>query len=57
MVYSGSQLIAEYDLSNGALNKEYVYGVKGLIATIEPSVGTRYTTSDHLPNKKVVPPK
>jgi len=43
MLYSGGQLIAEYDLSTGALKKEYVYGAKGLIATVEPSTGTRYT--------------
>jgi RHS repeat-associated protein len=53
MVYSG-QLIAEYDLSTGSLKKEYVYGAKGLIATIEPSAGTRYTTSDHLGSPRVV---
>jgi hypothetical protein len=34
MVYSGEQLIVEYDLSTGALTKEYVYGGKGLIATV-----------------------
>ncbi|HEX6189813.1 MAG TPA: RHS repeat-associated core domain-containing protein, partial [Pyrinomonadaceae bacterium] len=54
MVYSGGQLIAEYDLSNGALKKEYVYGAKGLIATIEPANGTRYTTADHLGSPRVV---
>jgi RHS repeat-associated protein len=54
MVYSGGQLIAEYDLSNGSLKKEYVYGAKGLIATIEPTAGTRYTTTDHLGTPRVV---
>ncbi|MDX6501039.1 MAG: hypothetical protein QOG23_4299 [Blastocatellia bacterium] len=54
LVYSGGQLLAEYDLSTGALKKEYVYGAKGLIATIEPSTGTRYTTSDHLGSPRVV---
>jgi len=54
MVYSGGQLLAEYDLSTGALKKEYVYGAKGLIATIEPSTGTRYMTSDHLGSPRVV---
>jgi RHS repeat-associated protein len=53
MVYSGGQLIAEYDISNGALKKEYVYGAKGLIATVEPSTGTRYTTSDDLGSPRV----
>ncbi len=54
MVYSGSQLIAEYDLSNGSLKKEYVYGAKGLIATIEPANGTQYTTADHLGSPRVI---
>jgi RHS repeat-associated protein len=54
MVYSGGQLIAEYDLTNGSLKKEYVYGPKGLVATIEPGAGTRYTTADHLGSPRVV---
>src|SRR5882672_9533566 len=54
MVYSGGQLIAEYDISNGSLKKEYIYGAKGLIATVEPSAGTKYTTSDHLGSPRVV---
>jgi RHS repeat-associated protein len=54
MVYSGGQLIAEYDLTNGALKKEYVYGAKGLIATIEPSAVIKYTTADHLGSPRVV---
>src|SRR6266436_5360084 len=54
MVYSGGQLIAEYDLSTGSLKKEYVYGAKGLIATIDPSAGTSYMTSDHLGTPRVV---
>lgn len=54
MVYSGGELIAEYDLTNGSLKKEYIYGAKGLIATVEPVVGTRYTTSDHLGSPRVV---
>src|SRR6267142_3466215 len=54
MVYSGGQLIAEYDISSGSLKKEYVYGAKGLIATIDPSAGTKYTTSDHLGSPRVV---
>ena len=47
----GGKQIAEFDGSNGNLKKEYMYGVSGLVATIEPtsinSNGTRYTTSDH----------
>jgi RHS repeat-associated protein len=54
MVYSGGQLIAEYDLSNGSLKKEYVYGANGLIVTIEPSGGTKYTTADSLGTPRVV---
>lgn len=54
MVYSGSQLIAEYNLTTGALTKEYIYGVKGLIASVEPTNGTRYTTSDHLGSPRVI---
>jgi RHS repeat-associated protein len=54
MVYSGGQLLAEYDISSGSLKKEYVYGAKGLIATIEPTNGTRYETSDHLGSPRVV---
>ncbi len=54
MVYCSGQLIAEYDLSTNALKKEYVYGAKGLVATIEPSNGTRYTTTDHLGTPRVI---
>ena len=54
MVYSGGQLLAEYDLTIGSLKKEYIYGPKGLIATVEPGTGTRYTTSDHLGSPRVV---
>lgn len=54
MVYSGGQLIAEYDLTNGSLKKEYIYAAKGLLATVEPGTGTRYTTSDHLGSPRVV---
>jgi RHS repeat-associated protein len=54
MVYSGGQLIAEYDLSTGSLKKEYVYGAGGLLATIKPGTGTRYTTTDHLGSPRVV---
>jgi RHS repeat-associated protein len=54
MVYSGGQLVAEYDLTTGSLKKEYIYGSKGLLATVEPGTGTRYTTSDHLGSPRVV---
>ena len=46
--------MAEYDLTTGSLNKEYVYGAKGLVATIEPSNGTSYATSDHLGSPRVI---
>jgi hypothetical protein len=40
------------------LQKEYIYGASGLVATIEPTAvnsnGTRYTTSDHLGSPRVV---
>ena len=54
MVYSGSQLIAEYALSNGALAKEYIYCAKGLLATIEPASGIKYTTADLLDSPRVI---
>jgi RHS repeat-associated protein len=54
----GSQLIAEFSGASGALQKEYIYGASGLLATIEPSAvnsnGTRYTTPDHLGSPRVV---
>src|SRR5882672_7492180 len=54
---SGQQ-IAEFSGSSGALQKEYVYGVSGLLATIEPTAlnanGTRYLTSDNLGTPRVV---
>jgi RHS repeat-associated protein len=54
MVNSGGHLIAEYDLANGSLKREYVYSAKGLVATIEPANGTRYTTADHLGTPRIV---
>lgn len=54
MVYGGGPLIAEYDLSSGTLKKEYVYGAKGLLATIEPSAVIKYTTTDSLGTARVV---
>lgn len=58
-IYSmGGQLIAEFSGSTGALQKEYIYGASGLLATIEPTAvnanGTRYTTADHLGSPRVV---
>ena len=54
----GSQLIAEFSGSTGSLQKEYVYGASGLLATIEPTAinsnGTRYTTPDHLGSPRVI---
>jgi RHS repeat-associated protein len=54
----GGQEIAEFSGSSGALQKEYIYGASGLLATIEPTAvssnGTRYTTSDNLGTPRVV---
>jgi RHS repeat-associated protein len=36
------------------LKKEYIYGASGLVATIDPTNGTRYTTADHLGSPRVV---
>jgi YD repeat-containing protein len=37
-IYSiGGQLIAEFSGSTGSLQKEYIYGASGLLATIEPT--------------------
>ena len=54
MVYSGGHLVAEYDLTTGALKKEYIYGAKGLVALIEPSTGVQYETADHLGTPRVI---
>ncbi|HYO62717.1 MAG TPA: RHS repeat-associated core domain-containing protein [Pyrinomonadaceae bacterium] len=55
MVYDMSgQLVAEFYGSTGALRREYVYGSGWLVATIEPSGGKRYTTTDHLGSPRVV---
>ncbi len=54
----GSEIIAEFSGSTGALQKEYIYGATGLLATIEPTAvnsnGTRYTTPDHLGSARVL---
>jgi len=54
----GGQEIAEFSGASGALQKEYIYGADGLLATIEPTAvnanGTRYTTSDNLGTPRVV---
>ena len=55
LVYGvGGKLIAEFDPATGALEKEYIYGRTGVVATIEPVAGTKYTTSDHLGSPRVV---
>ena len=41
-------------MTSGSLKKEYVYGAKGLLATIDPTTGTNYTTSDHLGSPRVI---
>jgi RHS repeat-associated protein len=47
------ELVAEYNGSSGNLQKEYVSG-GGMMAVIDPSLGTRYTTTDHLGSPRVV---
>ena len=60
MVYGISgQLLAEFDNTSGALKKEYIYGVNGLLATIEPGSLTdpekvKYLTADHLGSPRIV---
>ena len=60
MVYGISgQLLAEFDNTSGALKKEYIYGVSGLLATIEPGSLTdpekvKYITADHLGSPRIV---
>lgn len=49
----GGALIAEFSGSTENLLKEYVSG-GGMMAVIDPSLGTRYTTSDHLGSPRVV---
>src|ERR1044072_5620988 len=54
----GGQEIAEFSGASGALQKEYIYGAGGVLATIEPTAvnsnATRYTTSDNLGTPRVV---
>jgi RHS repeat-associated protein len=53
-IYSLSgALVAEFNGSSGSLTKEYVSG-GGMMAVIDPSAGTRYTTTDHLGSPRVV---
>ncbi len=49
----GGALIAEFNGSTGTLQKEYVSG-GGMMAVVDPSAGTRYTTTDHLGSPRVV---
>jgi len=48
------QLVMEINIASSTLKKEYVYGADGLLATIEPGIGTRYLTSDPLGTPRVV---
>jgi RHS repeat-associated protein len=56
-VYGIGGLIAEYDSSNGNLQKEYIAG-GGSMITIEPpavnSNGAQYATGDHLGSSRVI---
>jgi RHS repeat-associated protein len=47
------ELVAEYNGSSGNQQKEYVSG-GGMMAVIDPSLGTRYTITDHLGSPRVV---
>ena len=49
----GGSLIAEFSGANGNILKEYVSG-GSTMAVIDPSLGTRYTTADHLGSPRVV---
>jgi RHS repeat-associated protein len=46
-------LVAEYDGTSGGWKKQYISG-GGMTAQIEPVIGTRYTTADHLGTPRVV---
>jgi RHS repeat-associated protein len=54
----GGKLVAELESTSGALKKEYIYGVSGLLATIVPNAqsgnGTQYPTNDSLGSPRVV---
>jgi RHS repeat-associated protein len=50
----GGQLIMEFSTATGALNREYVYGSGGLLATIDSADGTQYMTADRLGSLRVV---
>jgi RHS repeat-associated protein len=50
---TSGELIAEFNASSGNLAKEYVSGA-GMMAVIDPSAGTRYSTVDHLGSPRVV---
>jgi uncharacterized protein RhaS with RHS repeats len=53
----GGELLIELSISsktgNATLKKEYVYGGE-IMATIEPSTGTQYTTTDLLGSPQVI---
>lgn len=49
----GGNLIAEFNRANGNILKEYVAG-GGMMAVIDPSLGTRYTVADNLSSPRVV---
>jgi RHS repeat-associated protein len=46
-----------FDLEGGGgtdSSKEYIYGSSGIVASVEPTNGTRYLTPDHLGSPRVV---
>jgi len=60
MIYGISgQLLAEFDNTSGSLQKEYMYGVSGLLATVVPGSNAdltkvQYLTPDHLGSARII---
>ncbi|HEY0377477.1 MAG TPA: RHS repeat-associated core domain-containing protein [Pyrinomonadaceae bacterium] len=48
------ELLMEFNSASGALKKEYVYGGGGLLAAIDSTAGTQYTTPDPLGSTRIV---
>ena len=46
-IKNGTQTLAEYD-STGDLAAEYIHGLNGMIAKLDPSEGLRFFYTDHL---------
>jgi len=55
MVYGiGGELLMECDMTSGSLKKEYIYGVNGLLATVDSTNGTLFLTADHLGSIRMI---